>query len=130
MLIGLFAGLISFIPFIGAILGALIAVTVAIYQFWDMPIYIAYVSFIFLAGQILESNFLTPKLIGDAVRLHPLVIMLSISIGGAMAGLSGIMLAIPLAVVLILVSFSILFPPTYLLLITSIYQKKYNLEKV
>tara|TARA_Y200000002_G_scaffold357981_1_gene340921 strand:- start:320 stop:1369 length:1050 start_codon:yes stop_codon:yes gene_type:complete len=100
LLIGLFAGLISFIPFIGAILGALIAVTVAIYQFWDMPTYIAYVSFIFLAGQILESNFLTPKLIGDAVRLHPLVIMLSISIGGAMAGLSGIMLAIPVAGVL------------------------------
>ena len=97
MLIGLFAGLISFIPFIGAILGATIAVMVAIYQFWDVPIYIAYVSFIFLAGQILESNFLTPKLIGDAVRLHPLVIMFSISIGGAMAGLSGIMLAIPLA---------------------------------
>ena len=97
LLIGFFAGLISFIPFIGAIFGAMIAVIVAIYQFWDAPIYIVYVSLIFLMGQILESNFLTPKLIGDAVRLHPVVIMLSISIGGAIAGLAGIMLAIPLA---------------------------------
>ena len=97
LLIGVFAGLISFVPFIGAILGAVIALTVAIYQFWDAPISIVYVSLIFLVGQILESNFLTPKLIGDAVRLHPVVIMLSISIGGSIAGLTGILLAIPLA---------------------------------
>ncbi len=100
LLIGVFAGLISFIPFLGAGLGVSIALSVAIYQFWDIPVFIGYVAVIFLFGQILESNFLTPKLIGSAVRLHPVLIMLSVSIGGALAGLSGVLLAIPVAGIL------------------------------
>ena len=97
LLIGVFAGLISFIPFVGAALGAAIAVSVALYQFWDTSLIIVYVGLVFIAGQLLESNFFTPKLIGSAVRLHPIAIMLSISIGGTVAGITGILLAIPLA---------------------------------
>ena len=61
---------------------------------------IAYVGLIFIVGQLFESNFLTPKLVGNSVRLHPVIIMLSVSIGGALSGLSGIMLAVPVAAVI------------------------------
>ena len=72
----------------------------AIYQFWLLPIFIGYVALIFFVGQLLESNLLTPKLIGASLRLHPVMIMLSVSIGGAFAGLSGVMLAVPIAGIL------------------------------
>ena len=84
----------------GAALGALTALSVAIYQFWTEPVFIAYVALIFGIGQILESNVLTPKLIGSAVRLHPVIIMLAVSIGGTTAGVSGILLAVPFAGIL------------------------------
>tara|TARA_B100000902_G_scaffold87615_1_gene91656 strand:- start:68 stop:1120 length:1053 start_codon:yes stop_codon:yes gene_type:complete len=100
LLIGVFAGMISFIPFLGSVLGATIAVTVAIYQFWETPSFIAYVGLVFIIGQLLESNYFTPKLIGNAVRLHPVVMMLSLSIGGAVAGLTGVLLAVPLTGIL------------------------------
>ena len=99
LLIGLFAGLISFIPFLGASVGAIIALTVAALQFWNTPEMIAYVGVIFIIGQLFESNLLTPKLVGKSVRLHPVMIMLSVSIGGALAGLSGVMLAVPVAAI-------------------------------
>mgnify|MGYP001400900714 CR=1 FL=1 len=97
LLIGVFSGLISFIPFLGSVAGALIAVGVALYQFWDTSLFIFFIGSIFLVGQLLESNLLTPKLIGNAVRLHPITIMLSVSIGGALAGINGIMIAVPVA---------------------------------
>lgn len=100
LLIGLFAGLISFIPFLGASVGAIIALSVAAVQFWSVPEMIAYVGVVFIAGQLFESNLLTPKLIGNSVRLHPVMIMLSVSIGGALAGLSGVMLAVPVAAII------------------------------
>ncbi len=97
LVIGLFSGFISFIPFVGAIFGSLLALSVAFFQFWGSPFSICLVFLIFCVGQLLESNFLTPKLIGGAVKLHPVLIMLSISIGGAIAGLSGVLLAVPVA---------------------------------
>lgn len=100
LLIGIFAGLISFIPFLGATAGAFIALSVAVLQFWSAPEIIAYVGLVFIIGQLLESNFLTPKLVGNSVRLHPVMIMLSVSIGGALSGLSGVMLAVPVAAII------------------------------
>ena len=100
LIIGLFAGLISFIPFLGATVGAIIALGVAALQFWSAPEMIAYVGIIFITGQLFESNLLTPKLVGNSVRLHPVMIMLSVSIGGALSGLSGVMLAVPVAAII------------------------------
>ena len=100
LLIGLFAGLISFIPFLGASVGAIIALSVSALQFWSLPEMIAYVGLIFIVGQIFESNLLTPKLVGNSVRLHPVVIMLSVSLGGSLSGLSGVMLAVPVAAII------------------------------
>ena len=99
ILIGCFAGFISFIPFIGAILGAVIALWVAVFQFWADPFQIGLVAAVFLFGQLLESNFLTPKLVGKAICLHPVWIIFSLSVGGALAGLSGVMLAVPVAAI-------------------------------
>ena len=99
LLIGLFAGLISFIPFLGASVGAIIALSVAALQFWSSPIMIAYVGIVFIVGQLIESNVLTPKLVGNSVRLHPVMIMLSVSIGGAISGLTGVLLAVPVTAI-------------------------------
>jgi predicted PurR-regulated permease PerM len=71
LVIGVFAGLISFIPFVGAILGGVVSVGVALFQFWDEPVYIVATASVFMVGQALEGNFLTPKLVGDSVGLHP-----------------------------------------------------------
>ena len=98
-LIGFFAGLISFIPFLGALLGAFLGLSVAFVQFWDTPNQILIVAIIFVLGQVLEGNLLTPKLVGNAVKLHPVLLMLAVSIGGAVAGLSGILLSVPVAAI-------------------------------
>ena len=98
VLIGLFSGIISFIPFVGAILGAVFSVGLSIFQFESYtPILL--VTAIFFVGQLLEGNFLTPKLIGDAVGLHPVWIIFALLTGGSMFGFLGVLLALPIAVV-------------------------------
>jgi predicted PurR-regulated permease PerM len=99
LLIGVFAGLISFIPFLGALVGATLGLIIASYQFWGAPELIGIVAIVFVSGQVLESHFLTPKLVGGAVKLHPVLLMFSVSIGGSIAGLSGVMLAVPIAAI-------------------------------
>jgi predicted PurR-regulated permease PerM len=107
ILIGIFSGIISFIPFIGAILGGVLAVSLALIQF-NLTSPVLFVGTIFLAGQLLEGNFLTPKLIGDAVGLHPIWVIFSLLAGGALFGFLGILLALPTAVVLgVLFSFGL-----------------------
>lgn len=97
LLIGVFAGLISFIPFVGSILGGLISIGVAAVQFWNDPIWIAAVAMIFVAGQAIEGNFLTPKLVGDKVGLHPVWLMLALSGFGVIFGFVGLLVAVPAA---------------------------------
>ena len=97
LLIGAFAGLISFIPFVGSILGGLISIGVAVVQFWDQPAMIAAVAAVFAAGQAAEGNVLTPKLVGDKVRLHPVWLMFALSAFGALFGFAGLLVAVPAA---------------------------------
>ena len=96
-LLGLLSGLISFIPFIGAILGGGIALIISLFQYWDSPFWIGVVMGIFLLGQFIEGNILTPKLVGNSIKLHPLWIIFSISFFGIYFGWVGIMLAVPMA---------------------------------
>lgn len=97
LLIGVFAGLISFIPFVGSILGGLLSVGVATAQFWNDPIWIAVVAIIFALGQAAEGNFLTPKLVGDKVGLHPVWLMFALSAFGVVFGFVGLLVAVPCA---------------------------------
>ena len=97
LLIGLFAGLISFIPFVGSVLGGLLSVGVAATQFWSEPVWILVVAVIFIIGQAVEGNFLTPKLVGDKVGLHPVWLMFALSAFGLMFGFVGLLVAVPCA---------------------------------
>ncbi|MFK7944333.1 MAG: AI-2E family transporter [Paracoccaceae bacterium] len=97
LLIGVFAGLISFIPFVGSILGGLLSIGVAIAQFWDDPIWILAVAIVFAIGQAVEGNFLTPKLVGDKVGLHPVWLMFALSAFGVLFGFVGLLVAVPAA---------------------------------
>jgi len=97
LLIGAFAGLISFIPFVGSILGGLVSIGVAVVQFWDQPVMIAAVAVVFGVGQAVEGNVLTPKLVGGKVGLHPVWLMFALSAFGSLFGFVGLLVAVPAA---------------------------------
>jgi len=97
LLIGAFAGLISFIPYVGSIVGGLVSLGVATAQFWGDPIWILAVAAIFVGGQAVEGNFLTPKLVGDKVGLHPVWLMFALSAFGVVYGFVGLLVAVPAA---------------------------------
>ena len=95
-LIGLFTGVFSFIPYVGMLVGLVIGMGVAIAQFSDL-LNIGLVALIFAVGQMIEGNFLTPKLVGDRVNLHPVWVMFALLAGGVVFGFIGILLAVPVA---------------------------------
>ena len=108
LLVGLFSGLISFIPLIGTILGGLVALVVSLAQFWQTPEWVGVVLIIFLFGQVLEGNLLTPRLVGKSVKLHPLWIIFSVTCFGSLMGWVGVILAVPSAAcIAVLVRFSL-----------------------
>ncbi|PRY94501.1 putative PurR-regulated permease PerM [Hasllibacter halocynthiae] len=100
LIIGAFAGLLTFIPYVGAILGGITAIGMALVQFWGDWVWIAVVAGIFASGQFAEGNFLTPKLVGDSVGLHPVWLLLALSAFGAIFGFVGLLAAVPIAAVL------------------------------
>ena len=95
--IGVLAGLISFVPYIGAIIGGVLAIGVGLWQFWGEPGSIAAVVAIFVIGQILEGNILVPRIVGHSVRLHPVWLLFAISAFGMLFGFTGMLIAVPLA---------------------------------
>jgi len=96
-LIGLLTGLLSFIPFVGALTGFLVAAIVAVAQFWPDWTSIAMVVGVFLVGQVLEGYVLSPKLVGAKVGLHPVWMMFALIAFGYLFGFVGLLIAIPLA---------------------------------
>ena len=99
LLVGLGAGFVSFIPYVGFILGMIASVGLAIVQFGEIqPVLI--VAAIFIAGQVIEGNFLSPKLVGERVGLHPVWVIFALFAGGALLGFVGVILAVPLAAVI------------------------------
>lgn len=95
--IGLVAGLISFIPFVGSIIGGGLSIGVAIFQFWDDPVWIGVVAAVFMVGQFFEGNILSPKLVGGSVGLHPVWLMFALSAFGAILGFVGLLIAVPVS---------------------------------
>ncbi len=108
LLIGLFAGLISFIPYIGSLVGLVLSVGVAFVQFWPDWTMVAVVAGIFFAGQFIEGNILQPKLVGKSVGLHPVWLMFALFAFGSLFGFVGLLLAVPAsAAVAVLVRFAL-----------------------
>ncbi|PRX34980.1 Predicted PurR-regulated permease PerM [Meinhardsimonia xiamenensis] len=100
LVIGVTAGLLSFIPYVGAIVGGGLAIGLALYQFWGDWMMIAVVAGIFFAGQMLEGNVLTPKLVGGSVGLHPVWLLLALSVFGSLFGFVGMLVAVPVSAAL------------------------------
>jgi len=97
LLIGLFAGLISFIPFVGSIVGFVLSVGVALVQFWPEWYFIILTGVVFAIGQFLEGNILQPKLVGERVGLHPVWLMFALFAFGSLFGFTGMLIAVPAA---------------------------------
>ncbi len=97
VVVGLLAGALTFIPYVGSTVGGTVSIGLAVYQFWDDPIWIAVVAAIFIAGQIVEGNYLTPKLVGSSVGLHPVWLMFALYAFGSLIGFTGLLIAVPAA---------------------------------
>ncbi|MBW4982993.1 AI-2E family transporter [Mameliella sp. CS4] len=106
--VGVIAGALTFIPYVGAIVGGLLAVGLAIFQFWGEWWWILAVYAIFQFGQFVEGNILTPNLVGNSVGLHPVWLLLALSVFGTLFGFVGLLVAVPLAAALgVLIRFAI-----------------------
>ncbi|WP_103763929.1 AI-2E family transporter [Roseovarius confluentis] len=97
LVVGAFAGLVTFIPYVGAILGGALAIGLALFQFWGDWLSIGLVAGIFVLGQVVEGNILTPKLVGESVGLHPVWLIFALSVFGALFGFVGMLVAVPVA---------------------------------
>jgi predicted PurR-regulated permease PerM len=97
LLIGLISGLITFIPYVGSMTGLILALGVAVAQFWPEYTSILIVLGIFLVGQFLEGNVLAPKLVGESVGLHPVWLIFALLAFGYLFGFVGLLVAVPLA---------------------------------
>ncbi|SDZ11212.1 Predicted PurR-regulated permease PerM [Jannaschia faecimaris] len=97
LVVGAIAGLITFIPYVGALVGGGLAIGLALFQFWGDWAAIGLVAAIFVAGQFLEGNILTPKLVGESVGLHPVWLLFALSAFGSIYGFVGMLVAVPVA---------------------------------
>ncbi|GGF25340.1 AI-2E family transporter [Aliidongia dinghuensis] len=107
LVLGLVCGCLIFIPFLGGFTGGLLSVGLAFAQFgsWHKPLVVAA---LFVVGQTLEGNIITPKLVGDRVNLHPVWLIFSLLAFGALFGFVGVLIAVPMAAVIgVLVRFAL-----------------------
>ena len=100
LVIGFLAGLLTFIPYLGALLGGVMAIGLAMFQFWGDWLSIGLVAGIFVIGQVIEGNALTPKLVGSSVGLHPVWLIFALSVFGTLFGFVGMLVAVPVAAAL------------------------------
>jgi predicted PurR-regulated permease PerM len=94
--IGLIAGLLGFVPYLGAALGMGLALLTGVLQFNNLSDLLP-VLLVFGAGQLIESNIITPKLVGDRIGLHPVVVIFALLAGGQLFGFAGVLLALPVS---------------------------------
>lgn len=108
LVIGLSAGLLSFIPYVGMALGVVVALVVALLQFGLALTPLALVVGVFAIGQALETAVLQPRLLGGSVGLHPVWVIFGVLAGGALFGFVGVLLAVPTAAAIgVLVRFAV-----------------------
>jgi len=99
LLIGMLAGLLSFIPYMGLIVGIVVAGIAVMLQTHD-PSNLLWVGLVFVAAQVIEGTILTPLLVGDRIGLHPVAVIFSVLAGGQLFGFFGILLALPVFAVI------------------------------
>ncbi|MGJ5620287.1 AI-2E family transporter [Sulfitobacter sp. MF3-043] len=97
LVVGFVAGLVTFIPYLGALIGGALAIGLALFQFWGDWVSIGLIAGIFGLGQVIEGNVLTPKLVGSSVGLHPVWLILALSAFGTLFGFVGMLVAVPVA---------------------------------
>ena len=102
LLIGMIAGLVSFVPYLGVFVGATISIVAALVQHGDW-LHVVFVIAVFAVGQTLEGFVLTPWLVGDRIGLHPVAVIFAIMAGGQLFGFLGVLLALPVAAILMVV---------------------------
>jgi predicted PurR-regulated permease PerM len=98
LILGVLAGLASIVPYMGFIVGIVAAAIAAMVQFND-PSILIWVSLVFMVGQALEGMVLTPLMVGDKIGLHPVAVIFAIMAGGQLFGFIGILIALPVAAV-------------------------------
>ncbi len=113
--IGFLTGVLSFIPYVGMLTGVVMALLAALFQWGFDFFHISFVLLIFLFGQVIESNFLTPKIIGNRVGLSPVWIIFGLFVFGALFGFLGLLIAVPLTAVcgVIFKHFALLYKKKY-----------------
>ncbi|WP_454831979.1 AI-2E family transporter [Pseudoxanthomonas wuyuanensis] len=99
LLIGIIAGLISFVPYLGTAIGIVLGVVAALVQSGGDWTLVALVMAVFVVGQMLEGYVLTPRIVGDRIGLHPVAVIFAIMAGGQLFGFLGMLLALPVAAV-------------------------------
>lgn len=108
LLIGLVAGVITFVPYIGSMTGLMVAASVAIAQFWPDWKRITVVIAVFLVGQFIEGNIVSPKFVGERVGLHPVWLIFAMFAFGYLFGFVGLLIAVPLgAAIAVLLRFGL-----------------------
>jgi predicted PurR-regulated permease PerM len=108
LVVGAVAGLLTFIPYVGSLVGGVLSIGLAIFQFWGDPGWIVAVALIFVLGQMIEGNYLTPKLVGGSVGLHPVWLLFALSAFGTAFGFVGMLVAVPVSAMIgVLVRFGI-----------------------
>nr|WP_245242986.1 AI-2E family transporter [Pararhodobacter sp. SW119] len=100
VVVGVLTGILTFIPYLGAIIGGALAFGLALYQFWGDWFSILLVAGVFVAGQAVEGNYITPRIVGRSVGLHPVWILAALSAFGSLFGFLGLLVAVPLAAAL------------------------------
>ena len=99
VLIGFLAGVISFIPYVGSVSGFLMAMVLVVTQYGTAAKILEVIA-VFAIGQFIEGNFLTPKLVGENIGLHPVWVMFALLAGGSLLGLFGMIVAVPVAAII------------------------------
>lgn len=99
LLIGVIAGILSIVPYLGFIVGIISALIAAFFQFHDW-LHLLYVLLVFVVAQSIEGTLLTPYFVGDRIHLHPVAVIFAVLAGGSLFGFFGILLALPVAAVI------------------------------
>jgi predicted PurR-regulated permease PerM len=107
LIIGILAGILTFIPYVGFATGFVLALSLALLQFGNLS-GLLWVLLVFALGQVLEANVLAPKLVGERVHLHPVWVIFALLAFGSVLGFVGVLLALPAAAVVgVLVRFAL-----------------------